>query len=278
MYHIIITPSSSSPPSRFSILYFYLCVVHQYLLVGRGAGERLTTSLPPLGLMSSTHVTSILSSDALVGCLFLVAIAIISLKLLPVGLVPGRYGTALGISTAATAYESYEKTAKSSARKMRTAFHAGLRTARGTKLIAKDIGYAEKLERLEKAIEVNAVVSGGIYTLATTEGETSLRGKDTSLGLIAWDAYVGAEDHAKVKEALKHFVRDWSEEGRKERCQTFGMVLDALKRLESEVSGRRKKRVLVPGAGLGRLAWEISQLGSSPRRLSAPGLRSIHSR
>ena len=219
--------------------------------------------------MSPSNLTSILSSDALLGSIFLAAIAIVSVRLLPVGLAPERDATTLGISTAIAAYKSYEHASKSSAQKTRTAFHTGLRKAGGTKRIANEVGYAEKLERLERAIEVNALVSTAIYRLATTKGEASANGEDTSVHLaVARDVYVGVEDHAKVREALKHFVRDWSDEGRRERSQAFGMVLDALKRLETDVGGRGKKRVLVPGAGLGRLAWEISQLGSFPRRLS----------
>ena len=219
--------------------------------------------------MPSTGLTSILSSDALLGCVFLLAIALASLKLLPVGLISERNGLALGVSTAVTAYKSYEKASKSSVRKMRTAFHSGLRTAGNTKQVANEIGYAEKLERLERAIEVNAVISSGIYKLATSVNGANAKGEDAALRLAADDVYVGMEDHAKVREALKHFVRDWSDEGRRERSQAFGLVLDALKKLEREVSGRRRKRVLVPGAGLGRLAWEISQLGLFAHRLSA---------
>jgi len=223
--------------------------------------------------MSSPDLTSILSSDALLGCVFLAAIAIVSLRLLPAGLVPGRDGTALGISTAMAAYKSYEKASKSSAQKMRAAFHTGLRKSGNTRQISNEIGYADKLERLERAIEVNALVSTAIYRLATAKDKASANDKDTSVGPVAQDPYVGVEDHARVREALKHFVRDWSEEGRRERSQTFGMVLDALMRLETELGGRGKKRVLVPGAGLGRLAWEISQLGSFPHRLPALRLR-----
>jgi len=222
-------------------------------------------------MASSTGLTSILSSDTLLGCVFLFAIALASFKLLPVRLIPERDGTTLGISTAVTAYKSYGKVSKSSARKMRSAFHSGFRTAGNTKRVANEIGYAEKLERLEKAIEVNAVISSGIYRLAMVMDGTIANGEDVSLRLVADDVYVGVEDHAKVREALKHFVRDWSEEGRRERCQAFGLVLDALRRLEHDVSGRRRKRVLIPGAGLGRLAWDISQLGLFAHRLSALG-------
>ena len=217
--------------------------------------------------MPWSNLSLVLSSDALLGCLFLLAISLASLKLLPVQLVSERNRTPLDVATALNAYKSYEKASKSSARKMRTAFHAGLRTAKSTKRTADRIGYAGKLERLERAIEANAVVSAGIYGLATTIGNSDIKGSGMWTGSVVGDAYVGAEDHAKVREALKHFVRDWSDEGRPERTLTFGLVLDALNKFESEVNRRREKRVLVPGAGLGRLAWEISQLGLFPPSL-----------
>jgi len=220
--------------------------------------------------MSPSILTSIFSSDALLGCVYLAIAVIVSVRLLQVNLVLERDGPTLGISTAIAAYKSYEEASKSSAWKMRAAFDTGLRKAGSTRRIANEIGYAEKLETLEGAIEVNALVSSAIYRLAMENGEASAKRKerrDASVYSVPRYAVVGVEDHAKVREALKHFVRDWSEEGRRERSQGFGMVLDALQRLESEVDERRNKRVLVPGAGLGRLAWEISQLGSSPPRL-----------
>ena len=57
--------------------------------------------------------------------------------------------------------------------------------------------------------------------------------------MVADDAHMGMEDHAKVGKALKHFFG--SEEG----------------------------EVLVSGTGLGGLAWEIFQLDLFTRRLSA---------
>ncbi|RXW25004.1 hypothetical protein EST38_g854 [Candolleomyces aberdarensis] len=66
-------------------------------------------------------------------------------------------------------------------------------------------------------------------------------------------------DLARVRESLKHFVRDWSEVGKQERERTFAPILNLLSRIEPEQ--RDRTRILVPGSGLGRLAWEISQLG-----------------
>jgi hypothetical protein len=86
--------------------------------------------------------------------------------------------------------------------------------------------------------------------LATTKAAADMKDKDESLGCCQGCVCVG-------REALTYFVRDWSGRGR-ERSQTFGVVLGALKRFERGVSGRRGKSVLVSGAGLGRFVWETS--------------------
>ena len=100
---------------------------------------------------------------------------------------------------------------------------------------------------MERTIEANAVVPSRIYKSTSTTNRPDTSGKNTGLRFANDDVYVGMEDHAKVKEAMDHFVGDW-DEGRREWCQTFELVLDALKILEGGISGRRRKRVFVPGA------------------------------
>ena len=61
---------------------------------------------------------------------------------------------------------------------------------------------------------------------------------------------------------LRSFARDWSEEGAKERSESYSPMLQELQlRLPVEASGQPAPRVIVPGAGLGRLANEIARLG-----------------
>lgn len=69
----------------------------------------------------------------------------------------------------------------------------------------------------------------------------------------------------KLYSTLKMLVRDWSEEGQQERELTYGPLIDALERGFSQVGfqDRGKLNVLVPGAGLGRLAYEICCRGFS---------------
>jgi len=69
----------------------------------------------------------------------------------------------------------------------------------------------------------------------------------------------------KVKSTLKQFVRDWSDEGKIEREQTYTPIINALLDYYKDVpqEERGNLNVLVPGAGLGRLAYDITKLGFS---------------
>eukprot|EP00833_Pecoramyces_ruminatium_P014566 jgi/Orpsp1_1/1188598/evm.model.d7180000065976.1 len=69
----------------------------------------------------------------------------------------------------------------------------------------------------------------------------------------------------KVKSTLKQFVRDWSDEGKLEREQTYTPIINALLEFYKDVpeDERGELNILVPGAGLGRLAYDITKLGFS---------------
>ncbi|KAM6930614.1 carnosine N-methyltransferase [Xenentodon cancila] len=69
-------------------------------------------------------------------------------------------------------------------------------------------------------------------------------------------------DMDKLKSTIKQFVRDWSEAGQAERDSCYKPIVQEIERLfPSDQYDVSKVSVLVPGAGLGRLAWEIAQLG-----------------
>ena len=67
----------------------------------------------------------------------------------------------------------------------------------------------------------------------------------------------------KVSSVLRQVVRDWSAEGETERRQCYQPIIDELQaRLPAtEDTPLSSIQVLVPGAGLGRLAFEIAKLG-----------------
>ncbi|TFK44997.1 N2227-like protein [Crucibulum laeve] len=118
------------------------------------------------------------------------------------------------------------------------------------KRIGFKIRYPEKLDRLKHVTDLNATIAEGIAELAA-EQFSSLSDSP--------EIQPSSADLGRTRESLKHFVRDWSEEGAQERNRIFAPILDVLRQVDS--SERSSKKVLVPGSGLGRLAWEISQLG-----------------
>lgn len=121
------------------------------------------------------------------------------------------------------------------------------------KRVGYDIGYPSKLRRLSKANESNSIVTERIAKLAMSQHKL-----DTTF------THVNSNDLAKVREVFKHYVRDWSLDGAKERGVIFGPILTALREIvqESGLSSRSELDVLVPGSGLGRLAWEIHEMGA----------------
>ncbi|XP_041355851.1 carnosine N-methyltransferase-like isoform X3 [Gigantopelta aegis] len=73
-----------------------------------------------------------------------------------------------------------------------------------------------------------------------------------------------AFDMDKVKTTLKQFMRDWSEAGADEREACYGPVMREIKRLySSDKCDASSVNILVPGAGLGRLAFELAKSGYS---------------
>ncbi|KAI3659012.1 hypothetical protein MP638_006876 [Amoeboaphelidium occidentale] len=63
----------------------------------------------------------------------------------------------------------------------------------------------------------------------------------------------------KVRSILRHLQRDWSKEGTTEREQCYTPILDYVK--EHFSNSQSRPSVLVPGAGLGRLAYELACTG-----------------
>lgn len=70
-------------------------------------------------------------------------------------------------------------------------------------------------------------------------------------------------DIEKVQSVLKQFVRDWSEEGQAERDQCYRPILEEIENIFGHLNTAQKSstNILVPGAGLGRLAFDIAMKG-----------------
>ncbi|KAI9138371.1 N2227-like protein [Paraphysoderma sedebokerense] len=72
-------------------------------------------------------------------------------------------------------------------------------------------------------------------------------------------------DMDKVRSTIKLFVRDWAEEGKHERDSTYQPMVEELLKAFSHIPEEQRSslNVLVPGSGLGRLAFEVVKSGFS---------------
>lgn len=79
----------------------------------------------------------------------------------------------------------------------------------------------------------------------------------------AWHNTTTPSDLEKARSTIRQLYRDWSEEGAKERSDSYTPIRSALSKYFESIppTSRHQVRVLVPGAGLGRLVFDLVQDG-----------------
>ncbi|KAG8236240.1 hypothetical protein J437_LFUL010993, partial [Ladona fulva] len=121
--------------------------------------------------------------------------------------------------------------------------------------------YTQHLSALKTCIENNDKIIRRIIKDVSTIFENSHL-IDSKVVANTPSAIPSSADMEKVQATLKQFVRDWSEEGKAERDACYQPIIEELeKHFPESIRSKREHRVLVPGAGLGRLAYEIASRG-----------------
>ncbi|KAI8810225.1 N2227-domain-containing protein [Cladochytrium replicatum] len=122
-------------------------------------------------------------------------------------------------------------------------------------LLLAHTDFGRKLDAVEMRLKYNANLINQILADHVAPTQPGQSKKD--------DLPVTEGDMDKVRSTLRQLVRDWSEEGRPEREATYGPILRTLDQLFHDVpfEQRGSIQILVPGAGLGRLAYDIAKAG-----------------
>ncbi|XP_076855168.1 carnosine N-methyltransferase [Brachyhypopomus gauderio] len=122
-------------------------------------------------------------------------------------------------------------------------------------------GFLPKLAKIRHCVDQNHEILQAIVRNCTHMFENMEYGEDDNARKVV---PTSTFDMDKLKSTIKQFVRDWSEEGKAERDTCYKPLIEEIQRQfppdQCDVS---KVSVLVPGAGLGRLAWEVARLGYS---------------
>ena len=116
----------------------------------------------------------------------------------------------------------------------------------------------ENLEHVDDAIDANADIADEI--LASGLPAFGLE-KDPQLPARDWRGAASPEDMNKVRTTINQLYRDWSAEGADERNACQEPVLKDMAELFAHSNNKGDVKVLVPGAGLGRLVFELCRQG-----------------
>ena len=171
-------------------------------------------------------------------------------------------GYAVSVGSALIFFSQYAKVAHFNTTHLRRQSFYALPRVHWELLAAPPFSYLDTLNAVDDAIDANAelamaIFDSGLKAFGIPVLKPAARGdvKDSN----DWYGTATSSDLEKARSTLKQFYRDWSEEGSDERASCYDPVIKALSRERLERSSTM--RVLVPGAGLGRLVFELCCAG-----------------
>ncbi|KAI1315899.1 hypothetical protein EDD11_000213 [Mortierella claussenii] len=161
------------------------------------------------------------------------------------------------------AFSHYKASAMYANHRRRTDFYS--LPERQQKLLPK---YLKRMEKIDEAIEANYEIIKIICEdqqifVNDDRPMAKLNLNDKPRNAVA--LRVRQQDMEKVQGTIKQFVRDWSAGGKPEREAIYDPMVRELKSRFSHIptESRGSINVLVPGSGLGRLAFDIAHEGFS---------------
>jgi len=171
------------------------------------------------------------------------------------------------------AFKSYKR--DSDARLTRSSSNLKRMPLNTQKIINKN-GFKANLEILQCCIDLNYGVLKDMIAEPDKMFDNSDARYNGDQGVEEDRPKTAPMDVEKLQSTLKQFVRDWSEVGKEEREMCYAPILQELdklypKRGDNNDSGldstgkstpsRNEVKILCPGAGLGRLAFDIANNG-----------------
>ncbi|KAL2025163.1 hypothetical protein VTK56DRAFT_165 [Thermocarpiscus australiensis] len=160
-------------------------------------------------------------------------------------------------------YQQYAKVAHFQCTHLRRQAFYALPQAHWKRLAAPPFNYLDTLERIDEAIESNAELARIIVKTGLQMFHVGTPSENGELQLPRqWNGSAKNNDIDKARSTIRQFYRDWSAEGAREREACFGPVMRAIA-AEQEARGPAHPplKVLVPGAGLGRLVFDLCLAG-----------------
>lgn len=130
-------------------------------------------------------------------------------------------------------------------------------------LAAPPFNYLETLDKVDQAIDCNAELARAIvkFGLRSFQLYENTEEGQAEVMPAQWVGVAKYGDIDKARSTIRQFYRDWSAEGAAERETCYGPVKRALAAERAYHPELQHLKVLVPGAGLGRLVFDLSLAG-----------------
>jgi carnosine N-methyltransferase len=135
-------------------------------------------------------------------------------------------------------------------------------------VLEKTVKYTQKLEEIEELIYDNDMICKGIVSNALKF--YGLDQKELDEHIKEAEKKGRQADRISVTQTLKHFVRDWADEGAKERNDAIPCILSTMESLKTAASSEQPLKVLLPGSGVGRLGHEVANLDGKVHCTTGP--------
>ncbi|GAO19953.1 uncharacterized protein UV8b_05958 [Ustilaginoidea virens] len=176
------------------------------------------------------------------------------------------------ILCALDSFAQYPKVAHFNVTHLRRRSFYALPQAHWKMLAAPPFSFLETLDRADRAIDSNAELADAIvaHSLQALSPLAAVSHSHPPGGPAMPPQWAGVAKHADVDKArstIRQFYRDWTADGAAERQACYAPIMGALeaqqrrRRGDADADAGRPLRVLVPGAGLGRLVFELCRRG-----------------
>ena len=144
-------------------------------------------------------------------------------------------------------------------------------------LAAPPFNLLSKFDQVDDAIDANAEIASEMLSTAllsfgidqpksatdleTPESSSSGGADGEAQKLIGWRDTAKPSDIDKVRSTIRQLYRDWSHEGSAERKVCYDPVIRDVVKAFWHSPCKNDVKILVPGAGLGRLVFELCRRG-----------------
>ncbi|KJK76985.1 hypothetical protein H634G_08027 [Metarhizium anisopliae BRIP 53293] len=160
-------------------------------------------------------------------------------------------------------FSQYPKVAHFNVTHLRRRSFYALPQAHWKMLAAPPFNFLETLDKTDDAIDANAELARAIvaHGLRSFHNLAAVSPQGEPMIPLEWTGVAKHGDIDKARSTIRQFYRDWTAEGAVERDICYAPILKTLEQERARIGEDRQPKVLVPGAGLGRLVFELCRKG-----------------